>query len=77
MNIKKQKSNQQPFNVNSGSNLLQHPQSQQPSHTEMLRNSSFTNAANLTLSRYKINQQALVIIYLYILGPFINVIIIL
>ena len=33
-------------NVNCGSNLLQHPQLQKPFYTEMLRNSSFTNAAN-------------------------------
>ena len=43
------KNKQQSFNVNRGSSLLQLPQLQQQSYTELLRNSSFTNAANQVL----------------------------
>ena len=45
----KAKNNQQSFNVSRGLNLMQQPQSQQPTYIEMLRNSSFTNAANLDI----------------------------
>ena len=47
--MKKQQNNQQPFSINRSSNILQHPQLQQPSYTEMLRNSSFTDAANFVI----------------------------
>ena len=36
--------------TNNRSNLFQHPQLQQPYYTEMLRNSSFTNAANFDIA---------------------------
>ena len=40
----KAKNDQQSFSISRGLNLLQQPQSQKPTYTEMLRNSSFTNA---------------------------------
>ena len=43
------KNNQQLFNLNRRSNLLRQPHLQQPSYTEILRNSSFTNAANFDI----------------------------
>ena len=41
--------NQQSLSVNRGSSLSQHPKLQQPFYTEMLRNSSFTNAAKVDI----------------------------
>ena len=43
------KNKHQLFNLNRRLNLLRQPHLQQPFYTEMLRNSSFTNAANFDI----------------------------